>query len=104
MNRLLKSIVSLSLIVILFAGCENIDAAKEELHTYETLDIDDLRATEDTENYYEEDTEDYYEVTVYVSRTGKIHKRSNCSGMKYYIEMDQDAAINSGYNYCKKCY
>lgn len=42
--------------------------------------------------------------TVYVSRNGKIHKISNCSGMKYYTEMDYDAAIAAGYVLCSKCF
>ena len=42
--------------------------------------------------------------TVYVSRYGKIHKRSNCSGMKYYTAMSYSDAINAGYSKCKNCY
>lgn len=42
--------------------------------------------------------------TVYVSRNGKIHKRSNCSGMKYYTEMSYSSAKAAGYVECKNCY
>ncbi len=42
--------------------------------------------------------------TVYVSRNGVIHLRSNCSGMKYYTEMSYDAAVSAGYRKCSKCY
>ena len=41
--------------------------------------------------------------TVYVSRTGIIHSRSNCSGMKYYSTMTLEAALRLGYRKCKKC-
>ena len=41
---------------------------------------------------------------VFVSRQGKIHRRSNCSGMKYYSTMSYSDAINKGYVKCKKCY
>ena len=42
--------------------------------------------------------------TVYVSNSGKIHRRSNCSGMKHYTTMTYDQAIAQGYDKCKKCY
>lgn len=42
--------------------------------------------------------------TVYVSNSGKIHRRSNCSGMKHYTTMTYDEAIARGYDKCKKCY
>lgn len=42
--------------------------------------------------------------TVYVSRNGKYHSRSNCSGMKHYTEMSRKAAEAAGYQACKKCY
>lgn len=42
--------------------------------------------------------------TVYVSNNGKIHRRSNCSGMKHYTTMTYDQAIAQGYDKCKKCY
>lgn len=41
---------------------------------------------------------------VYVSRNGKIHTRSDCSGMKYYTAMSYEAAVNAGYDHCGKCY
>ena len=41
---------------------------------------------------------------VYVSRNGVIHRRSNCSGMKYYTEMSYSTAVSSGYRLCSKCY
>lgn len=42
--------------------------------------------------------------TVYVSKTGKIHKFSNCSGMQYYTEMLYDEALDNGYDFCMNCY
>lgn len=42
--------------------------------------------------------------TVYVSNNGKIHAKSNCSGMKHYTTMTYDQAIARGYEPCKKCY
>ena len=45
--------------------------------------------------------EDY---TVYVSNSGKIHKRSNCSGIKNYTEMSYSTAKARGYKECKNCY
>ncbi len=43
-------------------------------------------------------------VYVYVSNYGKIHRNSNCSGMKYYTKMSYADAINRGFVKCKKCY
>lgn len=43
-------------------------------------------------------------VTVYVSRNGVIHRKSNCSGMKYYTEMSYSAALAAGYRECSKCF
>lgn len=46
-----------------------------------------------------------YRGEVYISEFyGKIHKRSDCSGMKYYFTMDYDDAIEAGYVKCKKCF
>ena len=42
--------------------------------------------------------------TVYVSKNGKIHRYSDCSGMKYYTTMSYSQAIAQGYDLCKKCY
>lgn len=43
--------------------------------------------------------------TVYVSQSGgKIHLRSNCSGMKYYNTMTYGEACERGYTHCKKCF
>lgn len=41
---------------------------------------------------------------VYVSRYGKIHKSSDCSGMKYYKVMDCNEAIALGFSLCRNCY
>lgn len=42
--------------------------------------------------------------TVYVSNNKKIHRRSNCSGMKKYKEIDFSEAISYDYELCPKCY
>ena len=42
--------------------------------------------------------------TVYVSTSGKIHKNSNCSGMKKYTKMTYEEACELGYEHCKKCF
>lgn len=42
--------------------------------------------------------------TVYISRTGKIHIFNNCSGMKYYEEMEFGEAKDEGYVLCKLCF
>ena len=42
--------------------------------------------------------------TVYVSSKGKIHKNSNCGGMKNYSTMTYDEAINKGYSKCGTCF
>ncbi len=41
--------------------------------------------------------------TVYISSTGKIHKKSGCSGMKSFTEMTMQQAEQNGYTPCKKC-
>ncbi len=41
---------------------------------------------------------------VYVSKTGKYHRRSDCSGMKSSTPMERSAAIAAGHDPCKKCY
>lgn len=43
-------------------------------------------------------------VIVYVSNSGKYHKRPDCSGMKHYTEMSLADAKSSNYAACKKCY
>ena len=42
--------------------------------------------------------------TVYVSRNGKIHLCSDCSGMKYYSTMTYGQAVSRGYKKCDKCF
>lgn len=44
------------------------------------------------------------DTTVYVSNSGKIHLKSNCSGMKNYTEMTLGNADSRGYEYCKNCW
>lgn len=50
------------------------------------------------------EVKDEQSYTVYVSKYGKIHKRSNCSGMKYYTAMSYKAAMRAGYALCQNCY
>lgn len=42
--------------------------------------------------------------TVYISSSGKIHLKSDCSGMKSYKEMTMEKAVNSGYSTCGRCF
>lgn len=42
--------------------------------------------------------------TVYVSNSGKIHRVSDCSGMKNYREMSLGDADTRGYDYCSNCW
>ena len=42
--------------------------------------------------------------TVYVSRSGVIHSRPDCSGMKNFTEMPLDEALNQGYHKCQRCW
>lgn len=44
------------------------------------------------------------EDTVYISSTGKIHLRSDCSGMKSYDEMTYEEACEAGYEHCSRCF
>ena len=45
------------------------------------------------------------DMTVYVSNSGgKIHLKSNCSGMKYYKTMTYGEACENGYSHCSKCF
>lgn len=77
----MKKLLSLFLVVVIFAssvGCSN-----NETNGEEDLSGDSI---------------------VYVSKTGKIHKRPNCSNMKYYTEMDYDEAVDKDYDFCKKCF
>jgi len=41
---------------------------------------------------------------VFVSRTNTVHRRSNCSGMKYYNEMPAGEAYEREYYRCSKCW
>ena len=43
-------------------------------------------------------------MTVYVSRNFIIHKKSTCSGMKYYSTMTLAQALSFGYTKCSKCW
>jgi len=42
--------------------------------------------------------------TVYVSSSGKYHRKSDCSGMKSYEAMSLTEATEHGYVACKRCY
>lgn len=42
--------------------------------------------------------------TVYISSTGKIHLKSDCSGMESYREMAMEKAVDSGYATCGRCF
>lgn len=44
------------------------------------------------------------DATVYVSDSGKIHQRSDCSGMKYSTAMTYAEAKSRNYEECKNCF
>lgn len=52
----------------------------------------------------EPEPDPYQSQIVYVSRSGKIHSISYCSGMKYYTEMTYQNAVNAGYEFCSNCW
>lgn len=70
----------------------------EQPKTVETIKEETTQSNNDTSSTQNNS------VTVYVSSTGKIHSKSNCSGMKSYTEMSYDEAVSKGYVFCKKCY
>ena len=46
----------------------------------------------------------YDHTTVYVSNAGKIHRTSDCSGMKHWSSMTLARALSRGYKLCQKCF
>lgn len=52
----------------------------------------------------EEKDDSYTYSTVFVSKYGKIHAESDCSGMRYYTVMPLRSAVDAGYVLCEKCY
>ena len=42
--------------------------------------------------------------TVYVSSSGLIHLKADCSGMVHYEEMTLEAAVAAGYDFCARCF
>ncbi len=50
------------------------------------------------------DSDEANQLTVYVSSTGKYHKKCDCSGMKNYTEMTLQQAIEAGHTACKRCW
>lgn len=57
----------------------------------------------DYETHKEYETYKNDDITIYVSKYGKIHAVSNCSGMNRYTTMTYYDALNKGYVVCKKC-
>ncbi len=51
-----------------------------------------------------QDSDEVNQLTVYVSSTGKYHKKFDCSGMKNYTEMTLQQAIEAGHTACKRCW
>ena len=52
-----------------------------------------------------DDTKDKqnHNITVYVSKYGKIHSSPHCSGMKSCLRMTLENAMKANYEVCKKC-
>jgi len=112
----MKRFIALLLcLVLLMMGAVACDSAKETEATEDTF-------YESWKAHYEEEidkqidklptftlptipdqTEDISEI-VYVSKSGKIHRISYCSGMKYYTPMTYNEAIRRGYSRCQNCY
>lgn len=42
--------------------------------------------------------------TIYISNSGTMHKKSNCSGMKHYTEMPYSIAKDYYTKKCSKCF
>ena len=76
------------------------DASYEEkaVSSTETPDVPDAASGQKTPTSSQSDSR-----TVYVSKSGKIHFKSDCSGMKNYTEMTYAEAIAAGYSLCSKC-
>lgn len=53
---------------------------------------------------YNDEMEKSSSPTVYISKSGKIHSVSGCSGMKDYRTMSLEKALNTGYKYCSNCW
>lgn len=51
-----------------------------------------------------QDADEANRLMVYVSSTGKYHKKCDCSGMKNYTEMTMQQAIDAGHIACKRCW
>ena len=68
------------------------------------ISTEEIAPTENTTTTTTTTTTKKKTVTVYVSRTGKIHRIRNCSGMKYYTAMDYEDAVDAGYSHCQNCY
>lgn len=106
MKRFLNLILALT-IVLSLTSCDSDHTSESKKEKYksdeysqiETVDLDELFDDESTEHSDDEDEE-----TVYVSKSGKIHRNRRCSGMKYYTEMSEEKAIEKGYDFCKNCY
>lgn len=101
----LISILMVALMLLLCVGCETSDPSSSNYSSYSSPPS----VTVPSYNYDfdfempEDDGEDSG-ITVYVSRSGKIHNNPRCSGMKYYTEMDYNEAVHNGYDFCKNCY
>lgn len=104
----LISILMVALMLLLCAGCESSDTSSSNYSsTYSSmpsLTVPSSIPSFDFDFEFEEDDYEYSGVTVYVSKSGKIHNNPRCSGMKYYTEMDYDEAVENGYDFCMNCY
>lgn len=108
----LISILMVALMLLLCAGCESSDTSSSNYSSYSpppSLTLPSSFPSFDYEFEFEDEREEeddyeYSGITVYVSRSGKIHSNPRCSGMKYYTEMDYDEAVENGYDFCMNCY
>lgn len=118
MKRFICMLTATVLIVLCFAGCEENTYETRSTPSYSppptfstpSIDYDAFSsfsfpslAPESSQSPSSKE-ENRKGATVYVSRTGKIHRISNCSGMKYYTKMDYYEALDEGYVHCQNCY
>ena len=107
MKKLISILLAIAVMFVFCAGCsEEKQSNITQTSSIPSFSLPSLTVPSFDFDYEEEDEDEdeHYSVTVYVSKAGKIHRISNCSGMKYYTPMDYDEAVSRGYKLCMNCY